>query len=334
MKLVGVWPGTVVSKDDPEKRGRFQVRIDQVFGADEEDEKIEDEYLPWVEGCFMPGVGSGIMWTPEVGSGVLISFWGGDGKSPAWLGGHRPSSDVIEGSDPEAALMRTPGGNVFEMRWKEGENRTVLRTPAGSEIALYDDEQGPRIVALTPAGRKLTLDDLAQKAAIETPTQKVEMLDTGPSITINTPGDVTVTGGAKVTTTAPQVETTASALLSATAAAANVTVAAPLPGPVNFVAGILTMTLAALALTVTTTLGLLITGAISMTAAGITLATTGTAIILGSVGGTKRALVMENFITDIYNNHTHSCPAGGGTTTNLAPPGVVGTHTTTNVRAD
>ena len=113
------------------------------------------------------------------------------------------------------------GDQIFEMRWKKGEEEIHLDTPNGTKIRMSEIEgeeeivlelsngvklsltQTPtvKITAETPGGFKVELDEAAQRAVIATPEQKVEMLDGGSIINIITSGNVELgkTGGTKKT---------------------------------------------------------------------------------------------------------------------------------------
>jgi len=216
----GFWPGTVVSLDDPDKEGKIQVRVDQFYGAADEEEKIEDGDLPWARpGGFITGADSGTPHLPRVGAGVWVGFWGGSREHPVWFGGFYGSSDVPSefssaySPDPQTWLTKTPHGHVIEMRWKEGESEVYFLTKQGVKLRLIDSSAigGMKLIGTTPAGfefsldepnrvakiktpalREVELNDTAQSAHMVTPTQRVELLDTVPVINITTPGSVNV----------------------------------------------------------------------------------------------------------------------------------------------
>lgn len=155
-----IWPGRVVSDEDPDISGRVRVRIDQVYGAEDEGEGafIPDDQLPWAY-VLQPvsGEGTGQAWTPPVGALVVVGFWGGDAEWPIVLGGlhpqdadpdHRIPEHVSSYSaGPATRIVKTAGGQVFEMRWKTGEERIVVRAAPGLEVVIDVVQQSVSVVA-------------------------------------------------------------------------------------------------------------------------------------------------------------------------------------------
>lgn len=366
--IMGVWPGTVVSVNDPERRGRIRVRVDHWYGvADEgEDEKIEDEELPWAEGCFMPpGLGSGMMWIPTVGSPVWVAFMGGDSSHPVWLGGWYAPADVIpEHSDrlDKTAVMRTPGGHRFEMDWSlEGEERIDLENPRQvAGLRLLNVEDKGRVQLGTVNKRVLLQDDVNGQTRLWNPTvdgQLVQVvnfdaedgsvevtngggglfsisnygafkLDNRGSMTILQNGDVTrsVQGSVTDTLTGDVTRTITGAVQKQTTGNVITNLIGTLT---STVVGLATIVMAAVVATMAA-FTLTVVGAISITAGSIVLSVASGAIVLGSSSGTKRALVMENFIIDVYNGHTHG--SLGADPPN--PQGNTTDHVTQHLRAD
>ena len=79
-KYYGKYRGTIVNTDDPEGRGRVQLRVPQIAG----DNVIEI----WADPTHM-GAGDdfGDFFTPPVGSNTWVEFEGGDPNIPLWGGG-------------------------------------------------------------------------------------------------------------------------------------------------------------------------------------------------------------------------------------------------------
>ncbi len=114
----GIWPGIVESIIDPEKACRIQVRVPQIFGPAESEEKIPTIDLPWARPCLpLVGKSSGIAVVPEIGAGVWVSFVGGDPRLPVWLGGWFGTGDSVAEHvasylpDPKAFVLKSPLGN-------------------------------------------------------------------------------------------------------------------------------------------------------------------------------------------------------------------------------
>ncbi|NIP94722.1 MAG: hypothetical protein GWO24_15285, partial [Akkermansiaceae bacterium] len=156
----GVWPGTVVDTNDPERKRRIRVRVDQVYGeaSATADNKIPDNRLPWaIPGYGIGGAESGDFVVPPVGAGVWVAFWMGDPEYPVWLGGWHGDGDIpdrftssYQGADgPCTRIWRTPTGHTFEMRWCDGEEEISVESAGGSKVRIVDATAlgGPQIVA-------------------------------------------------------------------------------------------------------------------------------------------------------------------------------------------
>jgi uncharacterized protein involved in type VI secretion and phage assembly len=223
-KWFGLYPGAVISDEDPDKAGRVQVRVDQIYGAPDEDEKIEDDDLPWAKPMFpVSGVKSGEFHVPPVGATVWIAFWGGNPEQPVWLGGWFTPDDVPDAAKssyspgPKTRIVRTQNNHVFEMRWKQDEEEIHLDTAGGQKLRLVDadaldgpkvelttvggfkltlDEKGEKVTLETPGGRSVLLDDDNEKVVVTTPQHMIELDDAGGKVTIEATGDAEVTATA------------------------------------------------------------------------------------------------------------------------------------------
>lgn len=350
----GWWPGTVVSRADPERRGRCRVRVPQVYGAITEDEFIADDELPWALPSQPTYNGAGEAWTPPPGAAVWVTFIGGDHESPIYHGGWPTADDAIpehvssyNGEGPTTRVIKTENGHLFEMRYFPGQERIQLRTAGGISVTLYDSpaEGGPRVEILTPGGRLFQLDDVQQLARIATPTQVVELLDLLQTINVTTPGSANVTAGLNVAVTAGGT-LTAVAAGAATIAANGLTLTSTGAAPtVQTGGGTMTSSFTGAALyTFLGALTYVIGGILTITAATMSLTAglitlTGT-VVLGSLLGTKRRLCDERLfatLNDIINQVNAS--AAGTAIPNLTPGNVNPLYdtnqlATTNTTAD
>lgn len=228
-RWTGPWPGTVVNTEDPDKAGRIRVRVDQVYGAVDEDEKIEDGDLPWARANFpVTGNKSGEFHVPPVGASVTVTFWGGSGEKPIWHGGwFTPDTvpDLAKSSydpTPKTRIVRTDNGHVFEMRWKKGEEEVHLDSAGGQKIRLVDadkldgpkievftkngfkltiDEKNKKVTIATPGARSITLDDDAKKVTIATAKHTLTLDDNAGKATLDAQGDIEVTATGDITET-------------------------------------------------------------------------------------------------------------------------------------
>lgn len=188
-KWFGRYPGTVVSDEDPDRAGGLQIRVDQIYGLATDEEKIEDADLPWARPSFpVSGLKSGEFHTPPIGATVWVEFWGGQGDKPIWVGGWFTPDDAPDAAKssyspgPKTRIVRTTNGHVFEMRWKEGEERVEIKSAGGLDVKL---------------------DDHAKKITIKSAKTTIELDDNGSQLKVTVTGDanVAVSGNAKLDVT-------------------------------------------------------------------------------------------------------------------------------------
>jgi hypothetical protein len=305
----------VVSTADTTKRGLVQIRIPQIHGEpSSESEFISDDALPWAIPTFPTHDLNSAF---AVGDGIWAAFWGGSSSNPVILGqflGSQDVPDVFKSSytpDPKTRYVSTNNGHEFEMRWVPGEEKIRITSAAGGEMALYDApaEQGPRAIATTPFGRVVEVSDFGGGTArVQTPTQSVIIDDAGQTVTVTTPGTVSINGNT----------------ISETGVISNKTFS-----------GAALWSALSLLLTAGAALTLTAVGLLSITGAGLVLATTAGQVILGTVAGAKKRLLHEDFITAVYNGHTHGgVTAGGGSTSGPSIAGDPNVHATQNVVGD
>lgn len=180
-----VMPAVVVSNEDPEKAGRIRVRIPQYHGAQDNDNRVPDDRLPWARPIFpFAGGGGGMFGVPQNDSAVAVLFFGGDYDTIFWIGGFLGDGDLPEefedGYDngpPKSYLVKTPGGHRIELREKSDQVEIAIQTSSGHTV-LLDDTNG--VVSVESAqGNKVEITDQA--------------------------GEITIQANAKVNVTAPQV---------------------------------------------------------------------------------------------------------------------------------
>jgi hypothetical protein len=176
----------VVNVQDPENRGRVQVRIlllhpeSAPLGATTQavqvtetlqappGQGVSDDLLPWAEPCFPwggniatgedPGLTTeGFFAVPSVGSTVWVAFDQGFTGQPVWLGTWYGLSELPEEiTDPaNVRLMKTPGGHVLIFDDTPGVSKILLATLA------KDTGNAPHTVRL------IELDDAAQTLTIQ-----------------------------------------------------------------------------------------------------------------------------------------------------------------------
>jgi len=170
----GLWRASVLRNDDPEKKGRLQVRIlhlhpetqregtrgdaarpvgvagdEQVVSSEitnPNDLGIPAGLCPWAEAAFPWGAktpapgenASGFICLPEVGSTVWVAFEMGHSGVPIWLGSWMGPNDMpSEYLDPDTRFMRTPSGHLLMFNDQDGSEHILLATLTGSNRVRY-----------------------------------------------------------------------------------------------------------------------------------------------------------------------------------------------------
>jgi hypothetical protein len=75
LNCYGIYSGTCVNNQDPERKSRVQVRVQSVPGGTN----------MWARGCVSP-TPSGPQALPSIGDTVWVMFEGGDSARPVWIG--------------------------------------------------------------------------------------------------------------------------------------------------------------------------------------------------------------------------------------------------------
>jgi uncharacterized protein involved in type VI secretion and phage assembly len=112
----GIYPGIVIDNKDPLQQGRVKIRVEQIFGT--EQDGISNSDLPWAFPCFpFIGKNSGFFMIPEIGTGIWIMFLAGYTDSPIWIGSwvsnKEKLSNIAYTPDPKNYLIQSPGGNYL-----------------------------------------------------------------------------------------------------------------------------------------------------------------------------------------------------------------------------
>ena len=159
-QFFGIYRAKVVDNKDPQNIGRVKVVIPSLAGED-----VQVWARPMSPFGYKPTHGSHVV--PDVGCLVYIMFENGDIRFPVYVGGV-----VLE---DQAMIESTIDGS------SENEH-VVLRTRGGSYIKISDNKS--KVTIVSPSGRKLEVDDSANKITISTRSNKIELLDDGGRIKI------------------------------------------------------------------------------------------------------------------------------------------------------
>lgn len=232
----GLYRGTVVSVDDPQHRGRIQVRVTLLHpasapagavldGPDDESkvlfappgEGVPDDACPWAEPCFPWGgfkdtnedegnQTSGFFALPVVGAKVWVAFDGGFTGRPVWLGTWFSESEIPEEiTDPSAIrLIKTPAGNL--LLFDDATPRILLATPEGTPprsvrfIELNDSTQTTTIQNSEDNSQKIVLNAAAKTTTIQEGNSSIIIDGDSKTVVVDNAG-----GSSNVTMTQTQV---------------------------------------------------------------------------------------------------------------------------------
>jgi len=169
---------TVVSLNDPDSRGRIQIRLLNFDGVDGHDGPV------WARlSAPFAGNNRGAFWMPDLGDEVLVTFINGDSRVPVVLGG-------LWNGTSKAPTTLANGVNRLK----------VLRSKNGVQITMDDQTGQEQCIIETPGGQKVTLQDSPARIVVEDTT--------GNSITLESAG-ISITTSAKVSVNASTVSVSA-----------------------------------------------------------------------------------------------------------------------------
>jgi uncharacterized protein involved in type VI secretion and phage assembly len=145
-KYWGKYRGVVTRNDDPQKRGRIQVRVPDALG---------DNDSTWALPC-VPYAGSrvGLFLVPPQQALVWIEFEQGDLDYPIWTGCFWAENDVPQGAgSADIKMLKTAIGTVT-IDDSDGSSSITIETSAGLKIVM--DSNG---ISLTNSSQKIVLSD-------------------------------------------------------------------------------------------------------------------------------------------------------------------------------
>lgn len=154
MKQYGLFSAYVVNNEDPDKLGRIQVHVPEVYGA------LEDlTTLPWARmlipifggGCYdtqkermaegeikEAHISNGVIAIPPIGTTGFVQFEQGDPQFPVWMGawngrageiGSHALVDTVGGTDaayPNIMVIKAPWGRNIFIRFVKDERLELM----------------------------------------------------------------------------------------------------------------------------------------------------------------------------------------------------------------
>lgn len=173
-KYYGKYRGFVESNQDPDQRGRLQLRIPSVLGT-----AVTDWALP----CLPFGGTAGIGWfaIPEQHAQVWVEFEEGELRRPIWVGTFWQKPEDVpadaQKKPPTTRLLQTPSGHVLQFDDEDGAEQIRLHHAGGAELLI--DENGT-ITITDQAGNAITLDaEQGQISIVDRNDNAITMSSTG-----------------------------------------------------------------------------------------------------------------------------------------------------------
>jgi len=108
----------------------------------------------------MAGKERGAWFMPELDDEVLVAFEHGDFDHPYVVGFLWNGVDRPPDTDNKHRLIKTPGGHQLRFEDNDGVKKVVLRTEAGFRVEM--DEAAKSLTVATPGQLSITLDDTNQ----------------------------------------------------------------------------------------------------------------------------------------------------------------------------
>ena len=182
-KYEGTYRGTVISKQDPKKQMRVQVRVAEIFSG------IPDKYLPWATYQLPLGSrpGNGGIIPVQVGDIVWVRFDAGDSRQPIIVA----AASSMPGGKPNLPDDVWQGPDSYQHKRAEGE--PAPDTPGYAEDVVFKQHNG--LIQLTHGG-SIRVTQLSSGTAIEIPPDGTILLHGENAITMSAPTRIKMTCGA------------------------------------------------------------------------------------------------------------------------------------------
>ena len=182
--------GIVTDIMDPFGEGRVKIRLPML--------NMDDAGIFARVATLDAGNNRGTFFRPEIDDEVIIGFMNGDPSHPIILGMVHSSSKAPP----------------FEPEDSNDKKGYVSRSEI--KITIHDGDKS--IVIETPGGRKFTMDDTAGTVQVEDASGNILLMDDS-GISVDSPQEIKITGGTKISLAAPEINIKADMNISMEASA-------------------------------------------------------------------------------------------------------------------
>lgn len=158
-RYYGKYRGTVANNQDPDRRGRLQLKVPALLG---------NEITRWALPCLPFGGATdvGTYFVPERDARVWVEFEQGDISYPVWTGTYWTGGDNPPADLPFKRTLATPTGHILEFDDTPGvETVSLIHGGAGNPSVVLDSQGG---VTINDAnGAKLAFDTVASEVVLQ-----------------------------------------------------------------------------------------------------------------------------------------------------------------------
>ena len=192
----GVVPAIVVNIQDPENKGRVELKYPWM------DDNLKSD---WARVATIgAGNGRGLLWMPEVNDEVLVAFEQGDFNRPyvigtLWNGKDKPPeswSSAVSNNKSEVRMLKSREGHIIKM----------VDGPSDKYIEIVDSAQGTTI-KIDANSKQLSIESKDQISIKTNTSMKVETtsnveIKASANVEITANGNVKISGTGNVEVTA------------------------------------------------------------------------------------------------------------------------------------
>ena len=216
MQKNGLVLAVVTNIEDPDTLGRIKCKP-----------VTEDEDVAETDWCFCmtPAGGNeyGLFFFPNVDDLVILGYLGGNVHHPVVLGsywaGDTAAPYAIESGKNEIISLKTPTGSEIQLDEAADAQKITITTPSGAVIKINDEEKTLTILGNDSNGLTLKWEDGELELKVDT---KITLKAGDTSLTLESSGDITGTGSAKVSFEGADIALSGSTSFKAEGATADV----------------------------------------------------------------------------------------------------------------
>jgi len=150
-RYYSIYPGVIVSDEDPKKRGRVRVKVPDIMG--------DVELVNWAEPILLSaGKNFGVFYPPKIGDYVWVQFRLGDVSAPVYMGGwwgKDEKPEFLSDNNKNAVFISRHGHQIVV---DESEDNASVKIEMNDK-SVFELNSGKKYIKLTDGdGNGLTID--------------------------------------------------------------------------------------------------------------------------------------------------------------------------------